>query len=160
MRLAALFIVLYGFWLLLSGLWKTWFVVSGAVIVAVIIWFSLRKGVTDREGFPVEKLPRAVVYWAWLFWQMVLSALNVTRIVLDPRLPISPTLVRISASEPSSVGVATYANSITLTPGTLSVEVSEGLRAIWVHAVTRENAAGLDDDPMESMVAWMDGRDA
>jgi multisubunit Na+/H+ antiporter MnhE subunit len=54
------------------------------------------------------------------------------------------------------VGLTTYANSITLTPGTISVEVSEQGRAVWVHCITRENAEGFDHDEMNDRVAWMD----
>jgi multicomponent Na+:H+ antiporter subunit E len=87
---------------------------------------------------------------------MVLSALNVSKIILDPKLPISPTMVKVDAQQKSAVGLATYANSITLTPGTISVEVSERGKTIWVHAITRENAEGFADDEMNRRVAWMD----
>ena len=114
-------------------------------------------GITDEEGFPIEKLPRALAYWPWLGWQIVLSALNVTRLILHPRLPISPTMVKVDAQQDSAVGLTTYANSITLTPGTISVEISEQGKSIWVHAITRENADGFADDEMNRWVAWMNG---
>jgi multicomponent Na+:H+ antiporter subunit E len=87
---------------------------------------------------------------------MVLSGLNVSKLILHPRLPISPTMVKVDAQQKSAVGLTTYANSITLTPGTISVEVSERGKAIWVHAITRENAEGFADDEMNRWVAWMD----
>ena len=66
-------------------------------------------------------------------------------------------MVKVDTLQDSAVGLTTYANSITLTPGTISVEVSERGKAIWVHAITRENAAGFADDEMNRRVAWMDG---
>jgi len=90
---------------------------------------------------------------------MVLSALNVTKLILNPRLPISPTMVKVNTLQRSAVGLTTYANSITMTPGTISVEVSEQGKTIWVHAITLENAAGFADDEMNRQVAWMDGVD-
>lgn len=159
LRLIAIFLTLFGYWLLLSGVYLPWLVMSGAITAILVIWFSVRKGVTDEEGFPVEKLPRTLLYLPWLVWQIVLSALNVTRIVLDPRLPISPTLTRVDAKAKSAVGLTAYANSITLTPGTISVEVSERRRQVWVHAITRENATSLQDDPMNAYVGWLDGQD-
>jgi multicomponent Na+:H+ antiporter subunit E len=66
-------------------------------------------------------------------------------------------LVKVRALQKSAVGLTTYANSITLTPGTISVEVSEREKAIWVHAITKENADGFADDKMNRWVAWMDG---
>ncbi|MEM1382935.1 MAG: Na+/H+ antiporter subunit E [Pseudomonadota bacterium] len=159
MRLVLISATLFGYWLLLSGVYKPWLVISGAVLSVAVVAFCLLKGLTDEEGFPVEKMPRAFLYWPWLGWQMVRSALNVSRIILNPDLPISPTMVRVRSKSDSAVGLTTYANSITLTPGTISVEVSERAGAIWVHAITREDAEGFADDPMNDMVAWIDGKD-
>ena len=64
--------------------------------------------------------------------------------------------MRVSTRQRTPVGLTIYANSITLTPGTISIEVSEAGRFIWVHAITREGADGFDDDPMNDKVAWMD----
>ncbi len=157
MRLVLISVTLYVYWLLLSGHYTPFLLMAGAVSSVAVVAFSGSKGITDEEGFPIERLPRALLYWPWLGWQMVLSALNVTRLILNPRLPISPTMVRVDALQASPVGLATYANSITLTPGTIAVEISETGRCIWVHAITRENAAGFADDEMNRRVAWMDG---
>ena len=157
MRLVMISVTLFAYWLLLSGHSETWLVVSGAVLSVLVGAFCLFTGITDEEGFPIEKVPRALLYWPWLGWRMVLSALNVTRLILHPRLPISPTMVKVDAQQKSAVGLTTYANSITLTPGTIAVEVSERGKAIWVHAITRENAEGFADDEMNRRVAWMDG---
>ena len=157
MRLVLISVTLFGYWLLLSGHYDTWLVASGAVLSVAVVAFSLFKGITDEEGFPIEKLPRGLIYWPWLGWQMILSALNVSRLILDTKLPISPTMVKVDTLQKSAVGITIYANSITLTPGTISVEVSEKGGAIWVHAITRENAEGFADDQMNRMAAWMDG---
>ena len=157
MRLALISVTLFSYWLLLSGHYETWLVVSGGILSILVVGFCLFKGITDEEGFPIEKLPRALVYWPWLAWQIILSALNVTRLILSPKLPISPSMVKVDAQQKTAVGLTTYANSITLTPGTISVEISEKGKTIWVHAITRENAAGFADDEMNRKVAWMDG---
>jgi multicomponent Na+:H+ antiporter subunit E len=157
MRLVLISMTLFGYWLLLSGHYTPWLVISGAVLSVLVVAFCLFKGITDEEGFPIEKLPRALIYWPWLGWQIVLSALQVTRLILHPRLPISPTMVKVDALQNSAVGLTTYANSITLTPGTISVEISERGKTIWVHALTRENAQGFADDQMNRRVARMDG---
>lgn len=158
MRAILIAFTIFAFWLLMSGEWEhEWLIWSGAALSIAVTGFSLFKGLTDEEGFPVEKLPRAIVFWPWLIWQIWLSALNVTRIVLDPKLPISPRMVKVQAKQKTAVGLTTYANSITLTPGTISVEVSETGRAIWVHAITSEGADGMADDAMNDKIAWMDG---
>ena len=134
MRLVLISVTLFAYWLLLSGRDEAWLVVSGGVLSVVVVGFCLLKGITDEEGFPIEKLPRALLYWPWLAGQMVLSALNVSKLILHPRLPISPTMVKVDAKQKTAVGLTAYANSITLTPGTISVEVTEQGKAIWVHA--------------------------
>jgi multicomponent Na+:H+ antiporter subunit E len=157
LRLVLISLTLFGYWLLLSGHYTPFLMAAGAISSLAVVGFCLRKGITDEEGFPIEKLPRALVYWPWLGWQMVLSALNVTKLIIDPKLPISPTMVKVKALQDSAVGLTTYANSITLTPGTISVEVSERGNLIWVHSITREGAEGFADDEMNRRVAWMDG---
>ena len=149
--------VLFGYWLVLSGIYLPWLVIAGGVVATGVVIFAMAKGIVDREGFPFGQLGRGLVYWPWLLWQIVLSALKVSRIILSPGLPVSPTLVRVDTKQDSAVGVTTYANSITLTPGTISIEVSERSRFIWVHALTKDGASGFDDDPMNDKVAWMDG---
>lgn len=157
MRLILVALTLFAYWLLLSGHYDTWLVASGGACALAVTLFCAFKGIIDFEAFPVERLPKALIYWPWLLWQIVLSAIGVARLIVDPRLPISPTMVKVHSDPESSVGITTYANSITLTPGTISVEVSERGRAIWVHAITEDNAAGFSDDPMDRFVAWFDG---
>jgi multicomponent Na+:H+ antiporter subunit E len=156
-RLTLAVLTLFVLWLLLSGNYQTWLILSGLGTAIIVVVATARSEITDEEGFPVESLPRGLVYWAWLCWQIVLSSLTVSRIILTPRLPISPTMTLVEAAQTSAVGITTYANSITLTPGTISVEVGERARCVWVHALTRDGADGLHDDPMNERVAWMDG---
>ena len=111
--------------------------------------------VVDHEGHPIHLGPGAITYWPWLAWHVVADALSVTRIILDPKLPISPTLVRLRTSQKTAVGQVVYANSITLTPGTLSVAI-EG-DEILVHALTREGAASLEEGGMDRRVAAFEG---
>ena len=94
MRLIVIALTLFGFWLILSGYYTTWLVSSGIVLAVATTLFCLFKGITDVESFPIERVPRALLYWPWLGWQMILSALSVSRIIVDPNLPISPTMRR------------------------------------------------------------------
>lgn len=153
MRLVLIVITLFAFWLLLSGHYAPWFTVSGFLFAVAVAIFCRWRGGADAEGFPFGLLPRAVTYWPWLLVQIIKSGLNVTRIILDPKLPISPSMVRVDALQRSAVGLTTYANSITLTPGTLTVEASESGHALWVHAIEREAAEGFADDEMNHRVA-------
>jgi multicomponent Na+:H+ antiporter subunit E len=97
----------------------------------------------------------AVTYWPWLASQIALSALNVSRIILTPRLPISPVLIRVKMSQKSDVGKVTYANSITLTPGTISVDLEDD--EILVHALTQKGATELAAGTMDRRVSRFEG---
>lgn len=157
MRFILITVALFAFWLVLSGQDAPWFIISGLVLSIAVAIFSQRHGVADAEGFPIGMVPRALIYWPWLLGEIVKSGLSVTRVILDPRLPISPTITRVDALEHSAVGLAIYANSITLTPGTVTIEASEESRTLWVHALERESAEGFTDDEMNRRVAWLEG---
>ena len=148
-------LVLFGFWLLLSGFFEPFLMTAGAVSALGIVALARRMNVIDREGHPIHLGRSALTYWPWLFVEIAKSAWAVARIILNPRLPVSPTLVRVKTSQKTTVGVVTYANSITLTPGTISVDVGPG--EILVHALTREGAAGLQSGEMDRRVTRFEG---
>ena len=149
-------IVLFAFWLLLSGYFEPFLMMAGAGSAIGVALLARRMEVIDREGHPIFLSWRVLGYWPWLFKEIAKSAWDVARIIVAPRLPISPTLVRVQPTQKSAVGVVTYANSITLTPGTISVEVARG--EILVHALTRESAAGLLEGEMDRRVTRFEGR--
>lgn len=126
-------------WLLLSGHYEALLLVLGALSVAFVVYLGNRMAVIDRESHPVHITFRLVfVYWPWLLWQIVKSSLDVAGRILRPGKTISPTLVSVPAHQKSDVGRVTHANSITLTPGTLAMEVNRD--SIEVHALSREGA--------------------
>jgi len=147
----SLLVALFLFWLLLSGHYTPFLLAAGAGSCLAVVLFSDRlMSVLDREGHPIHLGRNALVYWPWLIWEIVKAAWDVTRRILDPRLPISPMLIRVKATQQSDVGRVIYANSITLTPGTISMELEED--TILVHALTREGAEGLATGDMDARV--------
>lgn len=152
---AGLVATLFIFWLLLSGMYTPFLVLAGlsaSIAVGALAW---RMEVADREGHPVHLTLAAAAYWPWLVREILKSGWQVSRIILDPRLPVAPTLVRLRPSQKSTVGLATHANSITLTPGTITVEADH--EEFLVHALTREAAAGLTDGEMDRRVSRFEG---
>ena len=115
--------MLFLFWIGLSGFFTPLLLGLGGLSTLLIVWLMARAKVIDAEGHPIQLLLGALWYWPWLMWQILRSGIDVSRLIVSPSLPISPTLVRVRASQRTSAGVATYANSITLTPGTVSVEM-------------------------------------
>jgi multicomponent Na+:H+ antiporter subunit E len=157
-RVVSLAAVLFVFWLLLSGHFTPFLVVSGAISALLIAWLGVALGYADEEGHPVEWIGRGLLYWPWLVKEAAKSAIDVSLIVLNPALPISPCLIRVKTSQKTAVGVATYANSITLTPGTITVEVNRRDDEFLVHALTKAGADGLAEGEMDRRVTAMEGR--
>jgi len=148
---------LFLFWVALSGYFTPFLLSAGLVSAIAVVWLAHRMAVVDREGHPIHLGLAATVYWPWLAKEIVKSAWDVTKIILHPRLPIQPTLVRLAPSQRTEVGLATHANSITLTPGTISVEV--GRNEFLVHALTAEGAEGVQSGDMDARVSRFESRD-
>ena len=146
---------LFLFWLLLSGSTEAFLVGAGAASAGAVVWAGHRMAVIDREGHPVHLGRGAVTYWPWLLKEIAKSAWDVSKIIVNPRLPMSPRMLRVKTSQQTPVGVVTYANSITLTPGTISIEVADG--SIVVHALTEEGAAALAEGDMDRRVTRFEG---
>lgn len=143
-------------WLLLSGYWQDPVLLClGLVSVLAVVGLARRLHLLDREGVPIHLLPRLFAYLPWLLWQIVLSNLRVARLILSPGLPISPTLAVVRTSQRSELGQVIYANSITLTPGTISVDVDGD--GILVHALERDGVDGLEDGEMDRRVTALEG---
>src|SRR3989337_1511294 len=97
-------LVLFVFWLLLSGYFTLFLVTIGALTAVGVVALGHRMDVIDREGHPIHLTWRVLGYWPWLMKEIAKSAWGGSRIILDPRLPISPTLVRVKTSQKTVVG--------------------------------------------------------
>ena len=150
LQVISAFFSLFLFWLLLSGYFTPFLVSAGLGSAVAVVLISRRMRVVDAEGHPIQMLPGALPYTVWLLAEVVKSAWVVSKIILDPRLPISPTMVRFKPTQRTSVGLVTHANSITLTPGTITIEASRG--GFLVHALTRDGAAGAANGDMDARV--------
>ena len=151
-------VVLFGVWLLWSGHYSfdhTLVFVLGVVSCVAVVMIAVRMGVADEEGHPLQLIGRALIYGLWLLWAIFKANIDVALRVLHPRLPISPTLVQVPTSQKSDLGRVIYANSITLTPGTVSVAVDDD--TIMVHAISRDGAADLETGDMDRRVTSMEG---
>jgi len=158
LRLVSSVLFLFGFWLVLSGYFTPFLITMGFLTALGVVWLARRMDVIDREGHPVHLGPRALFsYWPWLLVEIIKSGWDVTRIILNPRLPVSPTLLRFEPTQKSDVGLATHANSITLTPGTISIEAGHG--EFLVHAVTEAGADGIRGGEMDQRVTRFEGEE-
>ncbi|MEO3429917.1 Na+/H+ antiporter subunit E [Pelagibius sp. CAU 1746] len=153
-------LVLLGFlvaaWLLWSGHTEPLLLGLGAfscLATLIVVW---RMGYFDREIFALTISLRLLAYWCWLIKEIVKSSLAVAKVVLDPRLPISARYIELKASAPGPIGQVIFANSITLTPGTLTLDLYHG--ELKVHALTQQGADDLMSGEMDRRVAKLGER--
>ena len=148
-------IVLAILWLLLSGHYTALLLTLGLASVILVVYIALRMEVVDREGHPVHLKPRATLgYWMWLLKEIILSNIDVCKRILSPSLPISPTRMSIRCSQTTDLGRVIFANSITLTPGTVSMSVDNDY--IDVHALTVHGAEQLADGEMDRRICALE----
>ncbi len=147
-------LMLIAVWLLWSGHVEPLLLAFGFLSVMGVLAITHRM---DRfSGSGTDEYPgiRLLAYIPWLLWQIFKSNVDIARIILNPRLPLSPRLVRVQASQRTVVGKVIYANSITLTPGTISLDLREG--EILVHALTADSAAGVESGEMDRRVSGVE----
>jgi multicomponent Na+:H+ antiporter subunit E len=149
-------ITLFLFWLVLSGHYTPFMVGAGLLTSVATVAVSERLRVLDNEGHPIRFAPGAVTYWPWLAKEIWKAGISVTKVILSPSLSISPSFLNLHASQRTLVGVATYANSITLTPGTITAGVKG--HDLLVHALTKEAAEDLQSGRMNERVKHFEGR--
>jgi len=157
MKFPSSFIILFLPWLILSGKYDASYIGMGVLCAAMVAWWCkdllfpnehLSIGNCIRQGI------RFIPYACWLFWQIVLSNIHVLKVSLSPRMHdlISPKMVRFNTDVNEEISKFVLANSITLTPGTVTVRV-EGQKFL-VHALTEKAASGLpgESDEMERRI--------
>ena len=149
-HLVNLALFLFVIWLLLSGHYTTLLISLGVVSTLVVLILARRVHVIDREIQPVLLKPSVSLYWGWLAGEIIKSNLDVARRIVSPRLPISPRVLTVRASQKSELGRVTYANSITLVPGTVTMDVDEDV--FTVHALTQAAAEDLETGEMDQRV--------
>ncbi len=150
-RILILVVLLIAAWVLWSGYLKPLLLGLGALSCLVTVWIVRRMGYFDDENFAFHYDWRLLGFWAWLGREVVASSIEVARVVLRPRLVIEPRIVNIDGSGLGPVDLALLGNSITLTPGTLTLDVHEG--RLLVHALTPDGAAALQHGEMQRRVA-------
>ena len=150
MRAVSLAIALILFWLALSGHYTAFLITMGIIASLATVYVARRMEALDGESVPVELIIPALTYWPWLVVEIWKSAIGVARIVIDPKLPISPTMTKVRVSQRSAAGIATYANSITLTPGTVTTLIEGDV--LTVHAIVRDGALDVEAGGMDKRV--------
>lgn len=151
MRGLPLLVMLLLFWASLSGAFSNWFLVGSGLVTAGLVtlvvhrWSNLAIG----DWTPTRMLG-LIRYMPWLSWQVLLANLRVLRVIWTPKLPIDPRLVEVPCTLETGTARALYANSITLTPGTVTVSLQAD--QLLVHALTPHDAEGVQDGSMHARI--------
>jgi len=148
-------LLLAAIWLLLSGLFKPLLLVLGTISVALTVTLAARMDIIDAESHPVRAIFRYMRFWPWLTVEIVKSSLDVAKRVLSPDMPISPMVFEVRASQQTAVGRVVLANSFTLTPGTVTMDV-DGDR-LTVHSLSREAVEYALSGEMDRRVTRAEG---
>ena len=148
--------VLLGLWLLFSGHYDVFHISAGVLSVGLIM-------LLNRELFRVRlysgdihrelKITAAFRYVFWLLKEIFVAAIGVARIVLTPKMPLDPSLLEFHAELPNAGSQTILANSITLTPGTITIDISHGV--FLVHAINDSSSIGLVEGVMPARVAHL-----
>ncbi len=142
-------------WLTLSGYFKPMLLTLGVISIIFVVAMTARMKIMDEETAPYMTLPQTLSYFVWLFREIIKANIQVVRAVLKPDMEVSPTLTKIPLPQKNDISKVMFANSITLTPGTVSVMIKED--HILVHALLSEMSTPEDFAEMGERSAWAVG---
>lgn len=154
-RAISLGIVAFAVWLLWSGVYLPLTIGLGAASCVFVVWISHSSGILDEESAPFRFLSGFVFYIPWLIWAIVKANLSVARCILSPSLPISPRLIHFRPGQKTDTARVVYANSITLTPGTVTCDADDD--EFVVHALTQAAADDVLSGDMDRRVSRLEG---
>ncbi|MFN2332827.1 MAG: Na+/H+ antiporter subunit E [Wenzhouxiangellaceae bacterium] len=126
----------------------------GAGSVLFVIWISRRMDVVGVEHNPVLYSWRLVVYWLWLIWAIIKANIEVSQAALSKSGRITPRIVTVPLHLKSAVAKVTFANSVTLTPGTVTLLLENDY--LEAHALLESTALALESGEMERKVRWLE----
>ena len=152
--LLGLTLSLTAFWLLMSGIYSPLILSLGFVSVVFVLYLTRRMDALDEDVFEFSLKRKHFSYWSWLAKEIFKANIDVSKVILSPKMNLSPRLVRVPLSQSNELATVIYANSITLTPGTVSVDI-EGDEII-VHALTQELMDGLTEGDMDQRVNYLE----
>jgi multicomponent Na+:H+ antiporter subunit E len=156
MHSLVLFVSLLAFYVVLSGQIGSVFLMSAGVVTCLAVTFlAKRLGIVDDEGIPYRWWWPTLKYLPWLMWQVIIANIDVLKTVWRPKLEIQPQMFTAKHELRTAYGIATYMNSITLTPGTVTVDVGDG--EFLIHALTQAAADGVASGEMHRRVLALEG---
>ena len=147
-----LFIVLFGFWLLMSGYYTPLILSLGVISCLLCVYLTIKGKFLDNETLPIYFFPRLIQYTLWLIKEILKSNIPTAKVIIMKSE--EPELFSVKATQKTNEGKVTYANSITLTPGTVTTQIKNDI--FEVHALTKEFGDDVRSSEMDKMVTWLE----
>ena len=154
MKSFILFLILFSLWLLMSGHYNVLIVSLGIISCAFCVYVAKRGKLIDEEGLPIFFIPRLLNYLIWLFKEILKSNLSTAKVIINGK--VEPETFTVKTSQVTDVAKVTYANSITLTPGTVTTKIQKGV--FEVHALNSDFGNDVRTNEMDKKVTWLEGK--
>lgn len=152
-----MFFLLFAFWLILNGQWTGEIAVIGVVLCGLLYLFLCKfMGYSPRNEWAcMRRLPKAIGYFFYLIGEICKSAWATIRLIWSAKEIVQPEVTSFHSKLRTDPGKVILANSITMTPGTITVDVRDDL--FLVHCLDETFAEGLEDSEMEKRIANLEG---
>lgn len=137
-------------WWILSGYAKPLLISLGIVSVLFTAFLAHRMKILDEESQPLHLSLSLLRFWGYLLGQIVISNIKMVFIILSPKMDIDPRILRVPVRQQGVLGNAILGNSITLTPGTVTLDIGNG--EVEVHAINREAAEDIENGVFDQRV--------
>ena len=154
MKSLILFLILLSLWLLMSGHYSFLIISLGIISCAFCVYVAKRGKLIDDEGLPIFFIPRLSNYLIWLFKEILISNLNTAKVIINGK--VEPETFTVKVSQVTDVAKVTYANSITLTPGTVTTKMQKDV--FEVHALNSDFGNDVRTNEMDKKVTWLEGK--
>lgn len=153
-HILSLIVTLSLIWLLNSGHYNLLILSLGAFSVLLVVAIAHHMDLVDHESQPLHFTRRLPLYWAWLFKELLLSNIDVAKRIWLGKKAIYPVVKTLKLTQQTDMGRVIYANSITLTPGTVTVDLQDD--CITIHAISREGMHSLEEGEMDRRVTELE----
>jgi len=149
-------IVMFAFWILLSGEF-TFILITSGVVASLITAYLSHDIFVGKADLKTEtgRVFKFIVYIPWLLWEIILANVEIAYLVLNPKPLVDPQIVRFKNDLKTDLGIVTLAHSITLTPGTVTVEADR--EEFVIHAIWQKSAEGIIGGEMQRKVKKIEG---
>ena len=147
-----LFIILFAFWLLMSGYYTPLILSLGVISCLLCVYLTIKGKFLDNETLPIYFFPRLIQYTLWLIKEILKSNIQTAKVIIMKSE--EPELFSVKATQRTNEGKVTYANSITLTPGTVTTQIKNDI--FEVHALTKDFGDDVRSSEMDKMVTWLE----